>query len=392
MIRGAYPWLTLMGVVLLAPSAPAAAPPVADLRAQQAVFRAALETVTPALVRIDTIGGAQPVREIVRGDERRKLPPAFRQADGPTTGLVWAADGFIVTSSFNFVREPSIILVTLADGTQHVAELVARDRVMRLTLLKIAADGLPTLPLAPRSELQVGQWALAAGRGHGSAAPTLSVGTVSAAARMRGVALQTDASLSPANYGGPLFDIDGRVLGLCVPLSMGEDDLAGVEWYDSGIGFAVHADLVAERVERLRSIGDLTRGYIGISVDRAAPVVGAPRADDAPPGLRIVSPPAQQAHAAGLRQGDVILTVDGRPVPRVVDLQRALIGKVVGDTAELRYWRAGERSTAVVRLVNPDALTPVTPSTAPTSQRANGGVPPSEDSDETPTSQPAALE
>jgi serine protease Do len=92
----------------------------------------------------------------------------------------------------------------------------------------------------PRDETFVGQWVVAMGIGFGDAEPALTAGIISAASRISAKAIQTDANLSPANYGGPLVDLDGRIVGICVPLSPGgKQEGAGAEWYDSGIGFAV---------------------------------------------------------------------------------------------------------------------------------------------------------
>ena len=186
-------------------------------QAQAEVFRAAWRAVTPAIVRIDTIGGAQPVENAPAG--AMQLPgmsppePRFRQADGPTTGVICAADGYIITSSFNFVRDPVVITVTLHDNRQYVAHLIARDYAGGLALLHIDATDLPAPQWAAADTLKPGRWALAAGYGYGNHYPTLAVGVISALHRLDGRAVQTDAKTSPANYGGPLFDTDGRVIG-----------------------------------------------------------------------------------------------------------------------------------------------------------------------------------
>jgi len=325
---------------------------------QQQVFRAALRAVRPSIVRIDTIGGAQPVgRASPAGGGGA---PVFRQADGPTTGLIWSADGYIITSSFNFIRDPSIITVTLHDGRRFVAKLIARDRPARLALLKIEARGLPVPRLLAREQLRPGQWALAAGCGHGSDSPAVSVGIVSAVDRMSGLAVQTDAKVSPANYGGPLFDLEGRVIGVCVPMGPGEDEIADAQWYDSGIGFAVDTDLVRSRVQRLKHGRDLQRGLMGVSLDTRAPVVGLTPKDpvDQPPtdGMRIDAEPRGPAADAGLRAGDVITRLDGIPVTRLPDLRRVLARKVAGDPLAVTYRRSQKVRTATLTLVSAEAF------------------------------------
>lgn len=339
-------------------------------RAQQTVFGAALEAVAPSIVKIETIGGALPVEVNPEGIAApRPARPGFRQADGPTTGVVWTADGTILTSSFNFVRDPAIITVTLHDGRRFVARLVARDRPGRLALLKIDCDDLPVPRRVSPADLRPGQWALAAGFGYGSRTPALSVGNLSALHRMSGTAVQTDAKISPANYGGPLFDIEGRVIGICVPRAGdgGEDEIAGVEWYDSGTGFAVHVDFIELRLPRLRKGSDLQRGLMGIVVDRRDPVVGSP--DNPSPtgdrrrGLAIRSEPRGPAADAGLRAGDQILEVNGDRIERWIDLRRALARRAAGDSLLVKYRRGETVATTRLTLVSEAALAAV-----PTSQ------------------------
>ncbi len=326
------------------------------LVAQQQVFQAALRTVTPVIVRIDTIGGAQPVRREGAAEQEPAGAPGFRQADGPTTGVIWSADGWILTSSINFVRDPLVITVTLADGRRFVARLVGRDRHARLALLRIETDGLPTPTLLPTAQVRPGQWALAAGFGHGSPTPTLTVGIVSAVGRAAGMAVQTDARTSPANYGGPLFDIEGRVIGICVPLdpTREDDELAGVEWYDSGIGLAIHNAHIERRLPRLRAGGELHRGLIGVNLEElAAPVGIAPDPHTPqPPGLRVAGQPVGPAGAAGLRPGDIITAIEGMPTPRRVDWRRVLARYAAGDEVEIRLWREGAEWSVRLRLAS----------------------------------------
>ena len=112
-----------------------------------------------------------------------------------------------------------------------------------------------------------------------------------------------------------MFDVEGRVLGVCVPLAAGDDEIAGVEWYDSGIGFAVDADLLARRVPRLQNSRDVQRGFMGVTLDMRDRPVGATGAADGAEiptdGVRLLSEPRGPAAAAGLRKDDVIRP-DGR--------------------------------------------------------------------------------
>ena len=173
---------------------------------EETAFKQATALADPSIVRIETVGGLEQLDEVLLGT-------------GPTSGVVVSSDGFIISSSFNFVGKPSSILVTLSDGRRLAAKLIANDRLRLLTLLHVDVDGLTPAKAAPRDQIQVGQWALALGRTLDNSTPSLSVGIVSAVNRVWGKAIQTDAKTSPVNYGGALVDVEGRVMGIITPLS-----------------------------------------------------------------------------------------------------------------------------------------------------------------------------
>ncbi len=328
----------------------------AAVAAQQRVVRAVLESVRPILVKIETIGGAMPLAESDSPDAILAAP-GFRQADGPTTGVICAPDGYILTSSFNFVRDPTVITVALHDGRRLVARLVARDHPAGLALLKIPADDLPVPQWASSSELRAGQWALVAGFGHGGAEPAVSLGILSALERLDGRAVQTDARTSPANYGGPLCDLEGRVIGICVPKAgRGDNEIAGVEWYDSGIGFAIRADFLAGRLPHLLQGTDLHQGAIGVAFDTSDPVAGAATGAADPGGVRVLGVVPGPAADAGVQADDLVVAADGQPVQRLITLTRILARKLVGETVVLSCRRGDETFTATLQLVTEAAL------------------------------------
>lgn len=411
MITSGWQIAVLLAASLAAPLAGAAGPeidapqtaidPVLLAEAQQRAFRAAADRVTPCIVRIETIGGALPVERSGDPEEGGPVAPRFRQADGPTTGVICSPDGLIVTSSFNFLRSPTVITVRLSDGRRFVARLLGRDPVARIALLAIDATGLPTPEWVSRSALQPGQWLLTAGFGHGGRLPLVSVGVLSAANRMGGLAIQSDAKTSPANYGGPMFDVAGRVAGICVPLSgAGGDQIAGLEWYDSGIGFAVHSDYIRLRLPQLREGRDVQRAVLGVNLDPRDPVIGGPAPPPRRPavapgpepepapvidtpeepaeppaedGLRLIAPPRGPAAEAGLLSGDVITHVDGQPTPRLIMLRRILVERSPGDEVEVLYRRGEVSHVARLKLVAESELAPTTapasgPATAPAAE------------------------
>ena len=319
------------------------------------VVQAAVNQVQPALVQIETVGGAQPVMDGPQGVREE----GFRLADGPTTGVIVSNDGLILTSSFNFARNPSIITVTLSDGQRLVAKLLGRDEIRRLAVLTVEADGeLPVPTWVPRNEMRVGQYAIACGRGIGLAdnPPFISVGIVSALDRRNGNAVQTDAKVSPINYGGPLLDIDGRILGILVPKAGSGGALAGAEWYDSGIGFAIYKRDIDEVFDRLVAGDVIEQGKIGIVLvpdnDSLVPDFLKsffPAAKGVKIGNVMAGSPGK---VADLREGDRVLSVDGQAVGDVEELLRRLSDRAAGESITLeikRRWRTFDVTLTLVR-------------------------------------------
>lgn len=296
----------------------------------QVAFQQATKEVSPLVVMIETTGGLDKVGQILKGQ-------------GPTTGVVISPDGYIATSSFNFVHKPSSVLVTLQDDKRYPAEMVASDLTRQITILKIDAE-FETSPPAPLKELMVGQWSLALGRTWGGELPAMSVGIISALHRVWGKAVQTDAKVSPANYGGPLIDLAGRIIGVLVPLSpMTEGQTAGYEWYDSGIGFAVPIEDIINVLPRLKEGKDLKRGLIGIGLDNKLY-----DEDFAVTHIFYRSPAAE----AGLKKKDRILEIDGNPIKHQVDLRYALASKYAGDTVKLKIARNKEEFSKEIILMD----------------------------------------
>jgi serine protease Do len=309
---------------------PAAAQDDLDLLEQRA-FQKAIALVDPSLVQIETIGGLDRVAGTIEGS-------------ASTSGIVVSEDGEILTSAFAFAAKPTSILVRLADGRRLAATKIATDNVLQLTLLKVEASGLKPPTSTPRGEVQVGQWSLAVGRTLNPDSPSISVGIISAINRVWGKAIQTDAKVSPVNYGGALLDVAGRVQGILVPLSPRSADLmAGVEWYDSGIGFAIPMEDAMASVRRLRAGKDLTRGLIGISFSSTAIYGQKPELET----LRYDSP----AEKAGMQKGDVVVEVDGKPVERIAQVRHALGNKYAGDKIAIKFTRSGKPMSADVALV-----------------------------------------
>lgn len=300
-------------------------------QAEEQAFKEAAVLASPSIVRIDTVGGLDIVGRTLT-------------SKAPTTGLIVSEDGFIVSSAFNFLSKPASVLITLPDGRRFPAKTIATDRLRMITLLKIEVSGLKVPNISPKAGIKVGQWSIALGRTYDSALPSISVGIVSAVDRIWGKAIQTDAKISPVNYGGPLVDTEGRVMGILVPLSpQGNTESAGVEWYDSGIGFAISLEDVFAVLDRLKLGKDLRPGLSGVAIKSADLYAVQPVIDR----VRYDSP----AYKAGFKSGDIIETVNGQPIKRLVQLFDQLKSRLEGDSLEMTVSRGEEKITERLTLV-----------------------------------------
>ncbi|HET6426141.1 MAG TPA: PDZ domain-containing protein [Planctomycetaceae bacterium] len=316
------------------------AAPDARLEAlEEQAFKEAAAVVAPSVVRIETVGGLD------------QITPGLA-AGGTTTGLIVTKDGFVVSSAFHFAAKPTSILVTLADSRRFAARLIATDRQRMITLLKIDATGLPVPRVAPRDGFKVGQWTLALGRTFDTDSPSVSLGIVSAVNRVWGKAVQTDAKISPLNYGGPLVDVQGRVMGILAPLSpQSNGETAGVEWYDSGIGFAVPLGDTLAVLDRLKAGQDLLPGVFGVTFQERDSAGATPVLDR----VRFASP----AEKAGLKKGDRIVAADGRVVRFVAELRSILGRKYAGDEVAMTAKRGEQKLDVKLTLV--DKIPPFEP-------------------------------
>ena len=299
----------------------------------EAVIKRAVVRASSSIVRIETIGGL----DLLDGQLINT---------GPTTGVIVSDDGYIITSSFNFAAKPASILVTLPESSKRIpAVVVARDHLKKLTLLKVSAENLVPAKPVDVKEIRVGQWAIALGRTYDSPLPNVSLGLISALGRIDGKALQTDAKVSPANYGGPLVDIHGNVMGILVPLSpTGKGLTEGVNWYDSGIGFAIPLQDVFAALDRLKAGTDLKAGLMGVSFGTTPPFLAKPVLQE----IRPNSPAAQ----AGLKTKDLIISLEGKPVKTVANVKQQLGKKYAGETVSLVVKRGDKTEKLTVQLTD----------------------------------------
>ena len=171
-----------------------------SLQLTSQAFRAATKRAVPSLVSIESFGGSSVKAGRIGGIRK--------QGEGNTTGVVISPDGYILTSTFNFIREASVVIVKTHRGDERVAQILGRDDTRKICLLKIDdVAGLVVPEMQPVQDVKVGQWAISLGVGYGDQTPAISMGIISAKNRVGGRAIQTDANISPANYGLSLIHI-----------------------------------------------------------------------------------------------------------------------------------------------------------------------------------------
>jgi serine protease Do len=330
-------------------------------------FAALAQEVMPAVVNINT------TKNIPARTQRRQFPRGqdpFEQffgedfwdrfgggnggQRGPSkqrslgSGFVIDDSGYIVTNR-HVVEGADDIDVQFSTGKQYKAKVVGEDAKTDVALLKIKPDGkIPSVPLGDSDRLQVGDWVLAAGNPFGLS-HTLTAGIVSARDRVIGAGpyddfIQTDASINPGNSGGPLFDQHGRVVGINTAIFSQSGG-------NIGIGFATPINLARAVVDQLRTSGKVTRGWLGVSIQPLGPDLRQALGLGDTEGALIADVIAKSpAEASGLKRGDVVVGIDGRPVTEPGQLSRTIATMSPGSTTKLRVIRDGKERTLDVKV------------------------------------------
>lgn len=335
--------LTLVAAMMLVTPVQADTPEYQRAMAQ--AVRAAAGQVLPSIVTIELVGTAEVVAT------GRGQGPEVEQ-DAPTSGIIVDADGYVIASTIVTEKPSASILVVLPDGTRQTATVVARDSHRDLVLLKIDSDQpLVAANLTSSPKLNVGQTTIAVGRYGSDSSPMVSTGIYSAGGRLDGIALQTDARVPPALYGGALVDLYGNLLGVLIPAVAEGGAENSTSWYDSGIAFAIPADVIAAKLDRLKNGQDIKKGIIGIVAK------GRDLNDDSTEvaAVRVRSP----AEAAGIKAGDEVLAVDGTAVTSHQGIRQALGSLDAGETVAIKVKRGDSEQTFSVTLA--DSIPPLQP-------------------------------
>jgi serine peptidase DegS len=314
-------------------------------------FAQAAARSAPAVVNIYT---ARVVTERVPpgslGELFGDIPPRYRQRVERSlgSGVIVDADGHIVTNH-HVIKDADVIGVQLADGRTAEAHVVGRDPDTDLAVLKIALKDLPVMPLGRSDQLRVGDLVLAIGNPVGLS-QTVTHGIVSATGRgSLGVAtfenfIQTDAPINFGNSGGALVSATGELVGINTAV-LAKD--LGVE----GIGFAIPVNLVRGVMQQILERGRVIRGWIGVEAEDVgadvAGQLGLTRGGVMISNLYVGSP----ALAAGLRPGDLILELDGKPVRGAQEAMARVAAKAPGTRLSVVADRHGERLTLVATVI-----------------------------------------
>src|SRR3954447_22751866 len=311
---------------------------------------AGAQSTTPTTTRSTPVSSAAVPTDV--SDIYRRVSPgvvyiASTTAQGQASGSGWvySSDGTIVTNDHVVEGARNVSVRFTENGDPIDADVVGTDPSTDVAVLKIdpskVEGGVKPLQLADSKQVEPGQPAIAIGSPFGLQG-TVTSGIVSALGReiqapngftISGV-IQTDAAINPGNSGGPLLDDEGRVIGINSQIATNGTDA------NSGVGFAVPIDTVKQVVPRLKSAGAIKRAWLGVSTSDAAPRDGA-RGQAAP------GPPAEHG---GLRQGDLILSFDGRTIATASDLGQAVLTRKPGDTVKVVVQRNGNRQTLTVTL------------------------------------------
>lgn len=344
--------------------------PVLDY--ERAVIEA-VKRVSPAVVSI-TVSKNVPIIEQCPYNPFGNLPPEFREffggddfffsqpcqkgtelrQVGSGSGFIISSDGLIVTNKHVVFDKDASYTVFTNDGKKYDAKVLARDPSQDLAVVKISANGLPTVKLGDSDSLELGQTAIAIGNALGEFRNTVSVGVISGLSRtvtaagpgigaetIHGV-IQTDAAINPGNSGGPLLNLRGEVIGINTAVASGAEN----------IGFAIPINAAKRAIDSVRRTGEIQTPYLGVRyitvtpeimkkqnlpVDYGALIRGS---EDGPAVI-----PGSPAARAGLLAEDIILEVNGRKINSENPLGAAIARFGVGETVTLKINRGGKELT-----------------------------------------------
>ncbi len=345
--------------LILVAAATAAAPPV-HAHGTPDSFAELAEKALPAVVNIST---QQTVEQRRRGPDMPQFPPGspfeeffkkfFDQEPGERegrpprrttslgSGFIIDPSGIIVTNH-HVIDEADEITVRLQDDRELAAEVVGRDPKTDLAVLRVQSDEpLPFLEFGDSDKTRVGDWVIAIGNPFGFSS-TVTAGIVSA--RKRDIRagpyddfIQTDAAINKGNSGGPMLNLEGKVVGVNTAITSPSGGSVG-------IGFAVPSSLAAPVIDQLRRFRETRRGWLGVRIQNVTDEIAAAFEGFGEPRGALVAAvvPDSPADEGGLQAGDIVLSFDGKHVEKMRALPRIVSDAEVGATVPVEVWRKGE--------------------------------------------------
>ena len=314
---------------------------------------ATVKRLTPSVVNISTTNviKASPYQDeyFKKFFEKffpEQMPGREFRNKGLGSGFVMSSDGFVITNN-HVVRKAEEIEVILEGGKKYTAKIVGTDPATDLALLKIdPEEPLPAVEMGDSSALQIGDGVFAIGNPFGLG-HTVTAGIVSAKGRALGIGrydnfIQTDAAINPGNSGGPLFDYDGKVVGVnTAVMARGQ-----------GLGFAIPINMAKTVVEHLKVHGKVIRGWLGIMIQDLTPEISeALGINRDKGGLVSEVKEGSPADKAGIRRGDVIVSVEGEEVPDAATLARKLALTKPGVDTKFVVLRDGKERVFTIKLI-----------------------------------------
>ena len=327
-------------------------------------FAELAEQISPSVVNITTssvvaastedgpmVPPGSPFEEFFRDFMDRQGPGgrpdnAPRRSDALGSGFVISADGYIVTNN-HVIEGADEIQIEFFSGETLDAKVVGTDEKTDIALLKVEADApLPFVSFGNSDEMRVGDWVMAMGNPLGQGF-SVSAGIVSA--RNRALSgtyddfIQTDAAINRGNSGGPLFNLEGEVIGV-------NTAILSPNGGSIGIGFSMASNVVSKVTDQLREFGETRRGWLGVRIQDVTPDVAEAMGLATARGALVTDVPEGPAMDAGMQSGDVIVKFDGVEVADTRELVRKVADTDIGKATEVVVLRAGKEETLTITL------------------------------------------
>jgi len=325
----------------------ATAADMASARALSRVFQSVAKKAEPAVVHIRQFSKVPQFQRDNFGFQR--MAEAQLQETGLGSGVIVSADGYILTNN-HVAQNVETLLVRLLDRRELEAKVIGRDPDTDLALLKIDANNLSYVEFADSDSVEVGEWLLAIGSPFGFS-NTVTSGIVSAKGRsgiggLQGYQdfIQTDAAVNPGNSGGPMLNLEGKIIGI-------NSAIASRSGGYQGISFAIPSNIAKSIVESIIKTGRVTRGWLGVDLaDTGMNEPNGTRRGAAPEVTVTRVMEKSPAEKAGLKQGDVVLTFRGREIDNIARLRTQIALTPPDTTVPIEIRRDGKKLTLDVKI------------------------------------------